>query len=388
MAGQMGGGEGVRVALVTNLCTHYRAPLFHELARRLDISFFFTSDGSEWYWPDVGSPPPCGVPVAGGRREVVPAILRGGYDCVVVGLNGRTVVPKVFLAARTRRVPFVLWTGIWEHPDTPFHRLSRPLTRRLYRAADALLVYGTHVARFVATESGRRDRIFVAPQAVDNERFRQGVSAQRVADLQRELCLGDAPVAIFVGRLEPEKGLDVLLQASAQVSARHTLVLVGTGSLERRLRRLAAALGTEPRVRFAGRVSQDDLPAYLALSDLLVLPSVTTRRVREAWGLVANEAMNCGLPVIATDAVGAAAGGLVVDGETGLVVPERDSAALASALDRLVRDKELRVMLGRQAQRRVLDLSFAAAADAFEHAIGAAVDRRVAARPEEAACEF
>ncbi len=83
---------------------------------------------------------------------------------------------------------------------------------------------------------------------------------------------------------------------------------------------------------------------------MLVLPSVTTPRFREPWGLVLNEAMAAGTAVVATTAVGAAAGGLVLDGETGLVVPERDHAALAAALDRL---KTLRTRLTRNASKHV-----------------------------------
>lgn len=377
----------MRVALVTNLCTHYRRPLFEELARRLDISFFFTSDGSEWYWPGGNETAPDGVVVVdGGTHRLVSSLFSGRYDCVVASLAGRLVVPTVYCAARSRRLPLVLWVGIWEHPQTSFHRLTRPLTRHLYRWADALLVYGTHVAEFVAAESGRQERVFIAPQAVDNERFRCAVPAGRRAALRRELSLGEAPVAAFVGRLEPGKGLDVLLRAFAAASAQHTLLVVGAGSLGSELQRLAADLGIGSRVRFAGRVGQADLPAYLAAADFLVLPSVTTPRFREPWGLVVNEAMNCGLPVVATDAVGAAAGGLVVHGQTGLVIPAGDVEALAGGFDRLATDAVLRAELGRRARERVLDFSFAAAADAFERAVEAAVASRGRGRAREAAC--
>jgi glycosyltransferase involved in cell wall biosynthesis len=82
-----------------------------------------------------------------------------------------------------------------------------------------------------------------------------------------------------------------------------------------------------------------------AASDVLVLPSIATRTFREPWGLVVNEAMNRGLAVIATDAVGAAAGGLVRDGHNGLIVPAGDSAALAGSLMHLAEND------GRQRRR-------------------------------------
>ena len=119
----------------------------------------------------------------------------------------------------------------------------------------------------------------------------------------------------------------------------------------------------------SGYVGQDDLPTYLQASDVLVLPSVTTPRFLEPWGLVLNEAMAAGAAVVATTAVGAAAGGLVVDGETGLVVPEGDSVALADALDRLLADDVYRLSLAWVGTQHVRAWNFDAAADVFETAL-------------------
>jgi glycosyltransferase involved in cell wall biosynthesis len=106
-----------------------------------------------------------------------------------------------------------------------------------------------------------------------------------------------------------------------------------------------------------------------AACDVLVVPSVSTRTFREPWGLVVNEAMNRGLPVIASDAVGAAAGGLVQDGRNGLVVPAGDAAALAAAIGRLGEDAQMRVRLGAAGARDVRAYSHAAWAEGFSEAL-------------------
>jgi glycosyltransferase involved in cell wall biosynthesis len=93
-------------------------------------------------------------------------------------------------------------------------------------------------------------------------------------------------------------------------------------------------------------VSAERLREMYADADVLVAPSIWTRTFREPWGLVVNEAMNRGLATIASDAVGAVAGGLVRDGHNGLVVPAGDSDALAEAMARLASDPELRARLG------------------------------------------
>jgi glycosyltransferase involved in cell wall biosynthesis len=368
----------MKVALVTNVCTHYRRPLYESVAKRFEADFYFTSRGREWYRGSSASAETGALhAVSEGRPlPLARALTRGSYDCIVANLVGRTTLLAAVAAARLARRPLVLWVGMWHHPTTAFHRLSRPLARRLYRSAEALIVYGPHVTRFVTAESGRTEGIFEAPQSVDNEFFRRRVGQAELGKLRKVFGVGGAPMSCFVGRLEREKGLEALLHALALTVSEQKLLLVGSGSLEPDLRALAASLGIADRVLFAGHVPQQSLPVYLQAADFLVLPSVTTSRFKEPWGLVVNEAMNSGLPVIATDAVGAAAGGLVVDKETGRLVSEGDRVALASAMDELAMDETERLRLGTRGAERVLRWSFDAAADVLERAILTAVERK------------
>ncbi|MBW3535705.1 MAG: glycosyltransferase, partial [Gemmatimonadetes bacterium] len=103
-------------------------------------------------------------------------------------------------------------------------------------------------------------------------------------------------------------------------------------------------------VRALGHVPRAELPALYAAADVLVLPSIRTATFTEPWGLVCNEAMHQSTPIVATDAVGAVAGGLVRDGRNGLVAPERDAAALAARLRAVAYAPELRARLGAAAR--------------------------------------
>ena len=124
------------------------------------------------------------------------------------------------------------------------------------------------------------------------------------------------------------------------------LVLVGGGPIRARAVATGAVLPEGPR-------SPAEVRNFYAGSDVVVLPSVPTRDFREPWGLVVNEAFNQGVPVIATDAVGAVAGGLVRHERTGLVVPAGDVDALAAALRRMHDDPALRARLGAAAREAV-----------------------------------
>jgi glycosyltransferase involved in cell wall biosynthesis len=159
--------------------------------------------------------------------------------------------------------------------------------------------------------------VHIAPQAVDPAFWSAPAAHPR----------RNAPFQpVFVGRDHPEKGLDV---------AREAARLAGVD--------LAIVTG-EP---------QSEVRNVLAGSDVLVMPSRRTATFREPWGLVANEAMHQGLPVIATTEVGAAAGGLVRDERNGLVVPPGDPERLAGALRRLRDEPALRTQLGENARRDV-----------------------------------
>jgi glycosyltransferase involved in cell wall biosynthesis len=355
----------MRVAFVTNFAAHYRVKTFETLARYFDVKYLFFSGGNEWYWQkqhgtrtgDFDYEYLRGVEIAGTRITpgLVPRLLFGGYDVVLKCINGRFAVPAAYFCARICHRPFVLWTGIWSTLDTPFHRAADFLARYLYRHADAVVVYGEHVKRFLLERGVDEERVFVAAHAVDNDSYSKPVPADEVAAVRRRLALPEeGRVVLFLGRLECVKGLGYLLEAFAVQTTPNTyLVLAGTGREKDALQRQAGLLGLGNKVRFAGYVPVETARAYYAAADVLVLPSITVADGKELWGLVVNEAFNQGLPVIATDAVGAAAGGLVRDGINGYVVPERDASELAKAISKITADRELRARFSSAARTAI-----------------------------------
>ena len=247
---------------------------------------------------------------------------------------------------------------MWYHPTTVYHRLTRPAIEGVYKHSDAIVTYGDHVKGFVTQTPGvDAAKVFSAGQAVDPTRF-EAIRPSRSAP----------PVALFIGQLEARKGLDVLLDAWGVVGrglgAR--LHLIGNGSLEVEIRE---RFGESGDVELLGYVPQEQLASHLEQATCFVLPSVTTALDREPWGVVVNEAMHAGLPVIASDAVGAAAGGLVRDGVNGHVVPEGDPYGLAMALRRVLADTTYAAALGRTARQDVRRFTYERMTDAFESAV-------------------
>lgn len=313
----------MKVAFITNLATYYRRPLFEALAEKHEVDFYFFSRGSERYVTSALASDALDYAESGYRRwqiggqaflpDLATRLKQERYDVVVKCLNGKLMTPWVVSLARARRLPLVVWTGMWYHPRTLFHRLSAPATRTVYRQADTLVVYGEHVRRFLVDEEDiESSKIFVAGQAVDGERFERAAAARAGRNWN--------PEAIYVGQLEVRKGVDHLLQAFSRINdPTIRLSIVGDGSLRAEIERRSAS---DPRIELHGYVPQAQLPDRLAQACCLVVPSITTQTDREPWGLVVNEAMHCGIPVVASDAVGAAMGGLVEHEANGLVVKE------------------------------------------------------------------
>lgn len=347
--------------LITGEVSEYRRAPFELLADAEGLEVLAFGQGDE----RIGSLTVRGVSQRGAARLAG----SGRYRAVICGLGGRVALPASYRAARRAGLPFVLWASIWAHPRTPAHLLSYLPTRRLYRRADAVVTYGSHVSDYVRAIRGP-ERVFEAPQAVSAECFGAPVDPKDAAAARRRAgAAEDEPLLLFVGRLEHEKGVRVLLDTLSRVP-RARLALVGDGPLRSRAERVAAALeGRDASLRVLGPLPRTELPALYAAADALVLPSVPTATFREPWGLVANEAMLQATPVIATDAVGAAAGGLVVDRRNGMVVPAGDATALAQAIEEFFGDAELRGRLGAAARADVGRFTEEAWAEGFGGAL-------------------
>jgi glycosyltransferase involved in cell wall biosynthesis len=333
------------VLFVTGHVPADRAGAFARLHERVGIELaLFGGRHQHGAPPDA---PPAAVPHRFVSQREIGALVRSGdYRAVIAGTGGRVALPSAWRAAQRCELPFVFWAALWRTPRTAAHLAALPLMRSIYSRAAAVVTYGEHVSAYVRRHGARR--VFVAPQAVDNAFW--STPARPRADERFS--------ALFVGRPAPEKGLAVALEAWQRANVDGTLTVVGD---------LAAQL--PPGVVAAGALEPGELRNFYAAADVLLVPSVSTRRFIEPWGLVVNEAMNQGIAIIASNAVGAAAGGLVRDGRNGLVVRERDSQALADALSLLAGDRQRCRALGAAGREDVSAYTFDAWADAFAGAV-------------------
>ena len=332
-------------------------------------------------------------PVLAGRCELprslvyAVALRRIASRCDLVHGLVEPWLPLIALAT-PRGMPLVQTA----HGSWAVHPLRRMVVRRVLRSAlgrTDLLVCQSRVTRDAVLSLASPRSSEVLPGGVDPEPFagQIGVPPPGWPSTGR--------VVLSVGALKPRKGHHVALEAFARVAATHSdlrWVVVGRESpatpFATELKRRAEALGIGDRVHWLSDLTDEELVACYRRATMFVLLPVTDRGSFEGLGLVYLEAAAAGLPAVGT--LGSGAVDAVVDGETGLLVPQNDAAAAADAIDRLLRAPELGERLGRTARARAADLCWARLASglaaryrelAGEGGATAAVERTKAGAP-------
>ncbi len=277
-------------------------------------------------------------------RQPPDIVLLGGYDSL-------TCLAAALLL-RARGVPFLFGVESTGLSGTPTGRWTPWLVKKCLRSSLGVFVPGRASWVHVRSLGIRADHIFSVPNSVDVDRFSPVSSPEERRELRERLGLPGGLLCLYVGQLSERKGVDVLLEGFRMATKGRTdvhLILIGSGKMQEELQRQVAQEPDLVRsVHFLGYQSEDDLPRYYAACDLFVFP---TRG--DVWGMVLNEAMSAGLPVVTSDQA-AGALDLVEEGVTGFTFASGDANALAGKLGLLLGDESQRRRMALAARDRIL----------------------------------
>lgn len=231
---------------------------------------------------------------------------------------------------RLNNKPLILWSGSTTYEPSWRRTIAKPLVRRLIQRCSNFIAYGTRAKDYLESLGAPEKRIQIFYNTVDVGFFEQESHRwkSRSADIKAGLGIKTSRVLLFNGQLIERKGIFELLEGFRLYQQRHpdwTLVYLGTGRAKEPLQTLIGKRGI-PNVILAGFVEYDELPKYYAIADAFILPSK-----EEVWGLVINEAMACGLPIIANCAVGAVAD-LVLPPRNGYVMQKCSAEEIQNGL--------------------------------------------------------
>jgi glycosyltransferase involved in cell wall biosynthesis len=356
-----------------NIPTPYTIARFAELARRdtMDFEAWFTYPrwhDREWELEGLDSFPHRFLPSV--RSLPYPAPLLGRHvPDLLVSQYGWPWFVAGWALAKARRVRHVLECEITFDTWAERRWWKELAKRAMFRTVDGVLVFGAQGAAYAHDLGAAPNQIHHVDHVFDVDRF---VTASKAADraaVRARLGLRGTTFA-YVGRLWWGKGLDTLLAAYERLGAddRASLLIVGSGPEEDALRRTVSGGGLA-NVVFAGFRQQAELPELYAASDVLVFPTLG-----DPWGLVVEEAMASGLPVVSSRSAGEI-GDRIRDGETGWIVPAGDVAALADRLRLFVDDPALAGSMGGAARDSVRWRTPARWADEFESLVGEVMAR-------------
>ncbi len=343
-----------RLVILTELIAPYRIPVFNALAHRPDVDlhviFLSRTDSSmrEWrvYEEEIRfsyEVLPCWRKRVGKyngllNRGLANALRLTSPDAIICGGYNYVSSWQALRWAKRNRVPFLLWSESTSDDQRSRHALLELLKRKFLENCDAFVVPGKSARDYLEQFGLPLGKIFVAPNAVDTALFSRlrDLEVERRNPLRSQLGLPDK-YFLFVGRLVRAKGVFDLLGAytllPSALRQQFGLVLAGEGPSRSELECLARDIYPGV-VQFAGFVHREELPGYYTLAECFVFPTHT-----DPWGLVVNEAMACGLPVICTRIAGCAADLVRANGR---LVSAGDVGELAAAMEDIARDPALR----------------------------------------------
>jgi len=379
-----------RLLVITEIIAPYRIPVFNSLAQQpaidLHVLFLAENDPTRRQWPvyknEIRFP-----------YEVLPSWRRriGGHNLLLnwkIARTLRRMSPDVIICggynyfaswkslgwARRHRIPFLLWAESTVRNFRGGSALVESLKAKFLQHCDGFVVPGKSSLEYLSSYGTPEEIIFTAPNAVDTEFFAERATMVRAqSDAYRKAMQLPPRFFLFVGRLVPAKGIFDLLGAYASLPAELRrevgVIFVGDGQARSQLEKRAAHIAPG-MIQIVGFAPREDLAIYYALAEAMVFPTHT-----DAWGLVVNEAMACGLPVICSNAAGCAAD-LIEDSGNGRVVATADVNQLASAMEQLASDRELRPRMGRRSREKIQQYSPEACAAGMAKAAMARVTAR------------
>lgn len=359
-----------RLVIVTEIIAPYRIPVFNALAaqREIDLHVIFLSETDrslrDWdvHKEEINFPYQVlpsfrkrigkyNILLNWGLSRNVPletadAILCGGYNYLASW--------ELAWRARRKRIPLLMWVESTAYDKRGKHAPVEFFKRRILKSCNAFVVPGKRSRDYLHGFDVDDTRIFCAPNAVDNEFFLRTSKPLQNNGIQVR-CANLLPERyfLFAGRLVAAKGVFDLLAAygrlSSETRSRYGLVFAGAGEAECELRERAKNI-SPGTVSFPGFAQRDRLATLYGLADILVFPTHT-----DTWGLVVNEGMACGLPVICSNAAGCVSD--LVDCENGAVFSAGDVEQMAASMERLAADSVLRLRMGEASQARIAAFS-------------------------------
>ena len=356
-----------KITILTEIIAPYRIPVFNALSRNenvaLHVIFLAETDASLRQWRVYKDEIQFSYEVLRSRRWRIgkrnmllnagmrKALSAASPDSVICGGYNYLASWEALAWARRKSIPFFLWSESNRQDARSGRTTVEFLKREFLKRCAGFVVPGKSAHTYLESLGVSADRIITAPNAVDNEVFARQAKAVKQNEniFSRKLAL-PARYILYAGRLVREKGVFDLLDAYSRLAADLrsvvSLVYVGDGAAREELQTRAKEI-SPGEVLYSGFIHRDEIASFYSFADVLVLPTHS-----DTWGLVVNEGMACGLPIIVSNVAGCVSD-LVDDGWNGYSVLPKNPKRLAEVLESLLKDTEKILSMGEHSRQRI-----------------------------------
>ncbi|KKG99372.1 hypothetical protein DU68_01480 [Methanosarcina mazei] len=355
--------EKYKIAFIHNIISPYRIPLFEGLSGHpsLDLFVYFcakTHKNRKW---DVLENKNYKYEVLSGilfesfgitfhiNPSIFLRLFKEKYDAVIISGNPDFTTFISYLTCRLFNIPIIWWSEGIESAQSFLGKLISPIIKHIVKNVDSVVVPGSLSRDFQVKMGSSYDKIFLAPNIVDNDTY-IGKSLElkkNKAESKQKLELNYSTIILYVGQLIERKGVDYLISAYQILKDEFEdlcLVIIGDGDFKNNLESICNRNDIND-VYFKGWVSEEEKFIYYSISDVFVLPTLS-----DVWGLVINEAMCFGLPVVSTKAAGAS-WDMIVPGKNGYIVNSANVNELYYSIKKIIVNQDVCLKMGEESSK-------------------------------------
>lgn len=344
----------IKVLILHNYMAPYRFPLFESISKNKDIDltvYFMSRSAKNRKWKEL--------PKLNFKYKVLPKIeisyfgkdllayiinytfpflfVKEKFDVVISAGWLDFASQAAFFLSRFTKTKFIIWSESTVNEPSLLRTVTLPFVSYLVKKSDSWIAISTRSKEYLISLGAKAKKVFIGYSSVDNDLFSKlsTMSAKEIDMAKLNLNIKSKKVVLYVGQFIERKGIEYLISGFKKYlkdDLEASLLIVGYGPSEEKLKKMSSGL-VNKNIFFLNHIEIEQMPKIYGLSDLFVLPSL-----EETWGLVINEAMAAGLPIITTDKVGSSAD-MVKNGVNGYVIKSKSSNQIYHMIKKIFNDR-------------------------------------------------
>lgn len=354
-----------KVYFLHNVLKDYRIPWFNEMDKEIDLTLIFFRDSKDKinnmnikYLKCEALPHFKLFSKYGLSISLIPRLLFGKYDVVISDDLYFFETYFAFFISKLRRKKHIVWVETFEWPRAPRSKIIQPFVKLVARHSNAVIAVGKKSKEYLLKLGAQEKNIFISPdtsicEVYDLEKYKKEF-------YKKYPKIKNKQIVLYLSRIVRYKGLDILIKSFLKLEEEieNIVLVIATSNLEMNnfTKDILEFITKSKNIYLITDVNPQNKGFYYSIADIFVLPSTFRDYDADCWGVVLNEAMSLGKPVISTDATGGAHD-LIIQGKNGYMIKQKDIDELSSALKKILSNKRFKESMGKES-KEIIEKNF------------------------------